>query len=132
MRKPQRLRLIGMGLALFALSGCTSKDAEHLARIGQKTAGRASGLTSNIGNGRSMTGWQMVRSGVEEMTLDARVTARLRWDKDLHDSPIVVRASGSVVELSGAVPSLTLRRRAVELAERTLGVERVVDALDSP
>jgi osmotically-inducible protein OsmY len=128
MAKPHPGRLVGMGLALVVLGGCTSKDAEHLARIGQKTASRANGLT----NGQRMGSWQMVRSGVEEMTVDARVTARLRWDKDLHDAPIQVRASGGVVELSGTVQSLIQRRRAVELAERTAGVERVIDAIESP
>jgi osmotically-inducible protein OsmY len=111
--------------------GCTSKDAEHLARIGQKTVGRANEITSNM-NGQRVNGWQMVRSGVEEMTVDARVTARLRWEKELHDVPIQVRASGGVVELTGTVQNLAQRRRAVELAERTAGVERVVDALEVP
>jgi osmotically-inducible protein OsmY len=131
MGKSYLRRGLGAALGLALLSGCTGKDAEHLARIGQKTASRANGLTANM-SGQRMSGWQMVRSGVEEMTVDARVTARLRWDKELHDAPIQVRASGAVIELTGSVPSLTQRRRAVELAERTAGVERVVDALESP
>ena len=132
MRRRRLSGMVGVGASFAALAaGCTSKDAEHLARIGQKTVGRANEISSGV-NGQRVNGWQMVRSGVEEMTVDTRVTARLRWDKELRDVPIQVRASSGVVELSGTVQSLAQRRRAVELAERTAGVERVVDALEGP
>ncbi len=70
--------------------------------------------------------------GGDETSLDARVSIRLRWDKNLADMPIQVSSKGAVVELKGAVRDLDQRRRAVEIAESTAGVEKVVDALETP
>ena len=43
-----------------------------------------------------------------------------------------VTADGSEVTLRGVVPDGGIRRRAVELAENTSGVEKVVDELAVP
>lgn len=114
------------GALLPLLAGCSSNDADHLARIGRKTVNKTASLAGGEG------GWQMFRAGLDEATLDARVSARLRWDKVLADTSIEVRTNGPVVELRGRVRDLAQRRKAVELAESTAGVERVVDALEQP
>jgi hypothetical protein len=119
-----------LALAIVA-SGCSRQDADHLARIGRKTASRAEALRTNTGN-PAVPGLQMLRSSMEELTLDARVSARLRWDKDLAALPITVKANGAVVELSGVVRDLNQRRRAVDLAQTTVGVDKVVDGLSLP
>jgi hypothetical protein len=119
-----------LALAVVA-GGCSGQDADHLARIGRKTASRAEALRTN-GDGRGMPGLQMLRSSMDELTLDARVSARLRWDKELAAIPIQVKANGGVVELSGVIRDLGQRRRAVELAQTTVGVEKVVDGLTAP
>ena len=64
--------------------------------------------------------------------LDARVSARLRWDKALAGSKIQVQAKDGVVELKGPVIDLAQRRRAVELAESTAGADKVTDLLEVP
>jgi hypothetical protein len=115
-------------LALACLAGCSRSDADHLAQIGRKTMGRAGHLAG--GDGGPAASWQMVRAGLDDITLDSRVSARLRWDKGLADTPIQVHTTGGVVELRGTVRDLNQRRRAVDLAENTIGVEKVVDALE--
>jgi osmotically-inducible protein OsmY len=66
------------------------------------------------------------------MALDARVSARLRWDKTLSSEQIHVQATGGIIELKGRVRDLNQRRRAVELAESTVGTEQVLDLLEIP
>jgi osmotically-inducible protein OsmY len=47
-------------------------------------------------------------------------------------TPIEVCVEGGTVELRGEVADLEQRRRAVELARSTLGVEQVIDSLTVP
>jgi hypothetical protein len=114
------------------LGGCTSQDAAHLAQIGRQTAAKVGTLAGGP-EGRLAVGWQAVHSqGGGTAALEARVAARLRWEKTLAEIPLQIQATGRVIELKGTVPTLAQRRRAVELAESTVGVERVVDALELP
>jgi osmotically-inducible protein OsmY len=76
-------------------------------------------------------GWHGRLDGLTDAAgLDLRVSARLRWDKTLSEAPIDVQTNGAVVELRGKVRDLTQRRRAVELAGTTAGVEKVNDLLE--
>lgn len=70
-----------------------------------------------------------MRSNMDEFTLEAKVLARLRWDKSLDGMQIEVRTTHGVVELKGGVAKEEQRKRAVEIAEATVGVENVVDSL---
>src|SRR5712692_8078525 len=106
-----------MALATLA-GGCQKRDKESLARVGSRLTAQMDDLTAGTETKLS-TGWQSLRADREEATLDARVSARLRWDKTLADTPIHVHATGSVVELTGTVRDLAQRRRAVHLAEST-------------
>ena len=65
----------------------------------------------------------------ELQRLEDRVKARLQSDKQLDGVTFGVSADGGVVKLSGVVPDAKARRWAVELAESTTGVEKVVDEL---
>jgi osmotically-inducible protein OsmY len=105
---------------LLGLAGCSHQDADRLARVTRRAAGKLEGLTD---------GWQSLRVGWEGITLDSRVSARLRWDKGLAGAHIEARASGTTVELEGTVADANQRGRAVEVAETTLGVEHVTDKL---
>ena len=75
-------------------------------------------------------GWGAVRGSVSDTSLDSRVALRLRWDSDMAGADVQVRLTGpSVVELTGVVADLAQRRRAIELAGTTTGVESVRDRL---
>jgi osmotically-inducible protein OsmY len=58
------------------------------------------------------------------------VAARLRWDKSLEGSDIQIQVNEKTVELQGTVENLLQRRRAVDLAESTVGVAKVDDRLE--
>jgi hypothetical protein len=116
-----------MLVALAALAGgCAKQDKERLAVVGSRLTARADGWTSDS-RAKLTRGWQALRTNWEELSLDARVTARLRWDKTLAEAPIQIETNGTVVRLKGGVRDAAQRRRAVELASTTVGVERVAE-----
>jgi osmotically-inducible protein OsmY len=116
-----------VGLALL-VTGCAKEDTERLASVGHKVALQAEALTGN--DGKLSRGWQAMRGEWSEPALDARVGLRLRWDNSLAGAQIQVTTSAGAVELKGTVRDLTQRRRALEVAESTAGVEKVTDALE--
>ena len=119
-----------IGLAA-ALAGCNRQDTECLARIGHKTLSRSGALGGDLRT--SLTnGWQGVCTSAEETGLETRVAGRLRWEQSLADSHIDVKIKDGTIELSGTVADLPKRRRAVALAETTVGVDKVVDLLRIP
>jgi hypothetical protein len=111
-------------LLLLPLNGCSRQDTEALARLGKKLATRSEIVTDELRN-LAISSWQ----GDADFNLESRVAARLRWDKQLLDTPLEVHATGDVVELQGKVRDLEQRRRAVMLAESTTGVVTVKDSL---
>jgi hypothetical protein len=61
-----------------------------------------------------------------------RVKARLVTDRRLEGVPFTVTADGGKVTLRGVVPDAAARKRAVSLAENTVGVAEVADELAAP
>ena len=120
LRKP----IVPLVVFVLFILGCNRSDQDHLARAAGKAREKINSASGESGRGLT-TGWQ-------SMALDARVSARLRWDKILSNEKIQVQASGGVIELKGTVHDLIQRRRAVELAESTVGAEQVVDQLEVP
>jgi hypothetical protein len=115
-------------VALFA-AGCDGQDADRLSRIGRKIVDRATAQTDNS-PGRIPGSLQSIRGGWYEITVDARVASRIRWEKSLEGSAIQVQSLGnSSVKLTGTVATMDIRQRAVRLADSTVGVEKVVDEL---
>ena len=81
-------------------------------------------------HGKLANGWDAVFGAISETTADARVSARLRWDKALVNADIQVQPAGpGVVRLQGTVIESAQQQRAGELAESTQGVEQVVNEL---
>lgn len=123
--RPNRVWLLA---ALLGLAGCSNEDAEQLVRVGKVTAAKVEALTG--GPDKLLGGWQAVRGDLSELGLDARVAGRLRWDKALAGVRIEVSARDGRVELKGVVRDLEQRRRAVELAESTVGADKVSDLIE--
>ena len=74
--------------------------------------------------------WADIRKSVDELTVQGRVYGRLRWDKALANAPIEVTIQNeSTVTLSGTVADEAARTTAVNLAQSTIGVGKVVDHL---
>ena len=125
-----RWRIAGgfMAALVLAVAGCTSKDAEHLARVGEKVADKSKTLTADP-TSKLSAGIQSVRANLTEWSLESRVLARIKWDKSLADAAIDVRVSDNHVHLTGVIRSESQRRRAIELAKTTAGVEKVTEEL---
>ena len=83
----------------------------------------------NIRNGIE-TGVARGQIRAQERELLARVTDRIKWDKQLVSSTLqlVVQADGTV-NVRGSVVDEAAKARAVDLVENTVGVTRVVDEL---
>jgi osmotically-inducible protein OsmY len=113
-------------LVLFLCAGCNRQDTEALQSISRKLLARSEALTGEVKTGAASS-WQNTPA---MMGLEARVLNRLRWDKQLADVSIDIKAIGNVVEVQGKVRNLEQRRRVVMLAESTTGVEGVRDLLE--
>ena len=122
-----KITWVGIGLVLASL-GCSRQDPERLARVGARVGQKAETALAGK-DSRLLHGWQSLRG---EIALDARVMARLSSDKLLTKQSIQVQVSGGEVQLQGKVENVEQRRRAVQLAEWTVGVEKVVDRLEGP
>ena len=124
-------RYLWLGLLALVPCGCETQDREHLDRIARKVAAKVSNLTEGT-DSRLQAGWQAFRGDLDELTLDLRVAARIRWDKSLQGAKIEVAVHEGVIDLKGTVRDADQRRRAVELAEQTVGADKVNDALEVP
>jgi osmotically-inducible protein OsmY len=122
-------RYLLLGLLVLAACGCENQDREHLDRIARKVAAKVSNLTEGT-DSRLQAGWQAFRGDLDQLTLDLRVAARIRWDKSLQGARIDVAVHDGVIDLKGTVRDADQRRHAVELAEQTVGANKVNDALE--
>ncbi|MBX9584418.1 MAG: BON domain-containing protein [Gemmataceae bacterium] len=106
----------------------TAADGEKLAAVGRVVAAkvRAALPPSLVDNPVGA-----LRRGLPERVED-RVAARLAADKRLQGVDFAVSADGGAVTLRGVVPDAAARRKAVALAENTVGVEKVTDELAVP
>lgn len=71
-------------------------------------------------------GWHQFREQVDQLGVEGRVYARLRWDKALEEASISVDANKEgLVVLRGTVRDAAAKTRAEELAGTTVGVSGV-------
>jgi osmotically-inducible protein OsmY len=112
-------------LGCVLAAGCNRQDADCLRDIGHKLAADLVGdIQDSVHTG--------VQGVCDHLSLETRVSARLRWDRNLAGAAIEVKAQGADIELKGTLADPNQRRRAVELAESTTGVDKVVDSLELP
>jgi hypothetical protein len=126
MGKIRLSRPMALLLALaLGCTGCSNGDSDRLARVARRVAAKNGTLTGTGG------AWQHLPS-MDELTVDGRVNARLRWDKALAGALIQVKFSDGSVELSGKVLDLEQHRRAVALVQSTVGVDetKIKDRLE--
>jgi hypothetical protein len=109
---------------VVVLTGCNQQDTEGLGRIGRKVLERTQAAASPLREKFDHT-----LKGIGATSVKDRVQQRLQWDKALAESSIAVTVSDNVVQLKGTLKNTEQRRRAIELAETTTGVERVMDEM---
>jgi osmotically-inducible protein OsmY len=117
-----------VGLVVLAAVGC-QKDADKLQRVAGKAAEKVR-AAAGVAQEPMTSGIEVLKTGVDELSPEARVAARLKWDKALAGAAIKVKAVGGVVELKGSVATAELKERAMHLAQTTVGVETVSDSLE--
>ncbi len=107
----------------FVLSGggCSKSDTEVLGEIGRKIVER-----THLASENTEPTWTKMPN---QLLTEVRVRERLHWDKMLADAVIEVKADDKTVELKGTLATPEQIRRAGELAESTVGVEKVVNSL---
>jgi osmotically-inducible protein OsmY len=115
--------------AALGMVGCGGEDTEQLAKVARRSAARFEEMTGGAPN-KVADSLTTMRANWNELALDARVSLRLRWDKDLQGAQIQVHASNGSLELKGSVRDLAQRQRAVQLAQTTVGVADVRDGLE--
>lgn len=97
--------------------------------VGGKALSKARGLTDEVSEKMRRDLSPGRRNAAAQRELVHRVEGRLRYDKALEGAEIRVEPGNDGLVLSGRVRSETQRRRALELAETTAGVAKVIDNL---
>jgi osmotically-inducible protein OsmY len=113
---------------LLAVAGCGQKG-DALVRAGRKVEEKLEDLAGGP-EGQVAGAVGAVRGAVASAAIDSRVQTRLHWDRHLAGAEVRVKLrQPGVVVLQGRVADAKQKRRALDLAGTTLGVEKVVDKL---
>ncbi|AGA26177.1 BON domain-containing protein [Singulisphaera acidiphila] len=95
-----------------------------------RRAGRALDATGKNIRSRVETDVARAQSAVQEREMLNRVMRRIEWDKQFVGSALRVESRpGGAIILRGSVTDATVKLRAVDLAQNTLGVTSVTDEL---
>lgn len=91
-------------------------------------------MKGTMPDGTRIAGPFMALKPGDALTLEEKVRVRIRTDKRMSgaDVTILVGAASGEVKLRGQVKNGIQAARAVELAEGTTGVEKVIDELTFP
>jgi osmotically-inducible protein OsmY len=115
--------MLALSLAVAA-SGCGREDADKLSRAASVLVSKLRAIAPE-----RLTNWEWNRSSAD-LTAAQRVRARITSDRFLAPLKIEVMPTAGGVRLRGHVGDDVLKRRAIEMAESTVGVDKVVDELE--
>lgn len=131
MRSTPGCLLTAILTALLA-AGCSKRDTDGLSLVGRRVADRVEHAAGGS-TGLMATSWRGLRACWGDTQLDCRVLLRLQWDQQLAGTPLSVElVEPGVVQLAGPLADTGLRRRAVDLAGSTAGVEKVLEKWGTP
>ena len=117
-------------LALCSLVGCQKSDTEKLKRVGLKSKQKLSKSTASA-RSKLTEGIESLQPGASTPSLQRRLDIRLQWDKALtKENLTAIIKPGGVAEIRGRVASDSQKQRALELTKSTVGVTKVIDAID--
>ena len=128
----RQLAAFGILIALFLLlvgSRFQASDGDKLAKVSRLVVGK---VRAALPPADKLAGPVNAVRSLLPQRLEDRVKTRLDTDRKLEGVAFMVTADGGTVRLSGVVPDAATRKWAVELAESTAGVEKVVDELAVP
>jgi osmotically-inducible protein OsmY len=101
--------------------GCDRTDGNRLANVGRKVAEKVQVLVPE----RTPFGAPITTSS----NVEDRVKERFRSDRFLSPIQFEFAVDGSTIRLKGIVDDEVLKKRAVEIAGSTVGVDKVIDEL---
>lgn len=120
-----RLLVFGLG-PMLASFGCEERELAAMRKVGQRVLDKSETWLQAAGQRLGMpTTPAVTATAAQTDGLAQRVRHRLLWDRKLADAAISVQVQGDEVRLSGSLVDDDLRRRAVDLAENTVGVGKV-------
>jgi osmotically-inducible protein OsmY len=122
-----RSRLLLAGAFLVTAAGCVKQDTDILARVGKRALDQGRDATAGLRTRLATYLPNSTPAAPGTDSLEDRVSQRLRTDKALQGVRFDVVASGGEIELKGTATE-EQKRRATELAEATVGVEKVTDS----
>jgi hypothetical protein len=110
-------------IAVFSMAGCNRSDGDRLARVGTRAT---KNLKAMIPERIPISGSIGLTNGSE---MENRVRQRFRSDRYLSSLSLEIICEENAVRLKGQVDDPLLKRRASEIAESTIGVEKVIDEI---
>lgn len=135
----RRMSLSALGIGIMCLVALTAQHAsgqDQPPPNNDSQEGFAERLGAQIDRGVQQLGselregWANLRETINELSVQGRVYARLRWDKAIAIETIDVgTVNDGIVKLTGTVTTESMKRKAVQLARDTVGVQEVVDQL---
>ncbi len=112
------------GAALHSPSPLSAQDGLG-ERIGQSIDQGLNRLQGEI-----QEGWESLKQTVDRLGIEGRVYSRLRWDKEVATATLKVKSTDDgIVTLEGQVATIAAKKKAMKLADDTVGVTRVIDRL---
>ncbi len=126
------------GLAVLLAAGVTGVQAQDTPQptLGEKLKDKAASAATSIKKGALSAEesvkerFAQAKAGVTKMGIEARIHARLHWDKNLTESKIELHSpSVGVIVLSGTASSEKAKAKAAELTADTVGVTQVTNNL---
>lgn len=126
--------------SLAAKAGRTIKELgqdikDDVKTVGQKIGDVGQGIKADAHEVSTALSkkFEDMKAEVDKMPTHHRVYSRIHWDKELVDAKVEVHMlrHGAVL-LRGRVPSEAAKKRAVELAMGSVGVNEVYDELTFP
>lgn len=115
------------GVGRAQQGGVGEKAGEKLDQVGRKLR---QGIDKAEGAVRE--GFHKTRDTVHSMGVASRVYGRLHWDKALTSADLHVKVEEGVATISGGVPNVEAKTKAITLTAETVGVTRVIDELTVP
>jgi len=121
----------GAGVAAYAYwSDNSSLLRGHATDLAKATAKREAAKLASKAAETASEAKDHLGDTVTEAALTAKIKSKMALDDHVKARAINVDTSGSVATLSGVVASADERKRAVQLAQDTEGITRVVDKLE--
>ncbi len=131
--KWKRALVVTTFVSLLTGTLLTSKpsDVEAMIRIGKKAAGK---IESALPESRVAAGPLAAFRAGDALPIEERVRVRIQTEKAMAGADVVALAmpTAGEVKLKGIVRDAGQKRRAVEIANSTAGVEVVIDELAVP